>query len=129
MTNITDDVANFNAGNFPNSNGLDGRAYLVSNALITLIRDPIFLSTSTDGYAFTTTAAIGTCENKIFTSPTQPWGCQYRINGGAKEGGLQYPQAAIVTSPSSSAGFYVIVSLNKEDIWISRTPLDDLPHS
>ena len=129
MTNITDDVANFNAGNFPNSNGLDGRAYLVSNALITLIRDPIFLSTSTDGYAFTTTAAIGTCENKIFTSPTQPWGCQYRINGGAKEGGLQYPQAAIVTSPSSSAGFYVIVSLNKEDIWISRTPLDDLPRS
>ena len=128
ITNITDDVANFNAGNFPLTNGLNGRAFLVSNALITLLRDPIFLSTSIDGFAFSTTAAIGTCENKIFTSPTQPWGCQYRINGGAKEGGLQYPQSAIVTSPSSSAGFYVIVSLNKEDIWISRTPLEDLPH-
>lgn len=128
ITNITDDVANFNAGNFPLTNGLNGRAYLVSNALITLLRDPIFLSTSIDGFAFSSTAAIGTCENKIFTSPTQPWGCQYRINGGAKEGGLQYPQSAIVTSPSLSAGFYVIVSLNKEDIWISRTPLEDLPH-
>jgi hypothetical protein len=54
-------------------------------------------------------------------------GCLYRVNGGAKEGGLQYPQALIVTSPLSSAGFYVIVSLNKEDIWISKTPLEDLP--
>ena len=126
-TNITDDVANFNAGNFPLTNGLDGRAYLVSNALITLLRDPLFLSTSINGYDFITTNAIGTCEDKRFTSPSQPWGCLYRVNGGAKEGGLQYPQALIVTSPLSSAGFYVIVSLNKEDIWISKTPLEDLP--
>ena len=127
-TNITDDVANFNAGNFPQTGGLDGRAYLVSNALLTLIRDPLFLSTAPDGYAFTTVAAIGSCEDSaVFASPEQPWGCQYRVQGGAKEGGLQYPQAAVVTAPASVAGLYVIVSLNKEDIWVSRTPLEDLP--
>ena len=127
-TNITDDVANFNAGNFPASAGLDGRPFLVSNALITLLRDPLFLSTAPDGYAFTTTAAIGSCEDAaVFASPAQPWGCMYREQGGAKEGGLQYPQALVVAEPPAAAGFYVIVSLNKEDIWISRTPLSALP--
>ena len=127
-TNITDDVANFNAGNFPNAAGLDGRPYLVSNALITLLRDPLFLSTAPDGYGFTTVAAIGSCEDAaVFASPKQPWGCQYREQGGAKEGGLQYPQALVVTAPPAAAGFYVVVSLNKEDIWIARTPLSALP--
>jgi hypothetical protein len=127
-TNITDDVANFNAGNFPNAAGLDGRPYLVSNALITILRDPIFLSTAPDGYGFTTTAAIGSCEDSaVFASRAQPWGCQYREQGGAKEGGLQYPQAVVVASPAAAAGLYVVVSLNKEDIWVSWTPLSDLP--
>lgn len=129
-TNITDDVANFNAGNFPTgpASGLDGRPFLVSNALITLLRDPIFLSTAPDGYAFTTAHAIGTCENAVFANPPrQPWGCLYREQGGAKEGGLQYPQAVVVVAPTAAAGFYVIVSLNKEDIWVSRTPLSALP--
>ena len=127
-TNITDDVANFNAGNFPAAAGLDGRPFLVSNALITLLRDPLFLSTAPDGYAFSTVAAIGSCEDAaVFASPAQPWGCQYRNPGGAKEGGLQYPQAVIVAEPAAVQGLYVVVSLNKEDIWISRTPLSALP--
>jgi hypothetical protein len=125
-TNITDDVANFNAGNFPDGAGLDGRAFLVSNALVTLLRDPLFLSTSPDGYAFTTTAAIGSCEDRVFVGPGQPWGCLYRNAGGAKEGGLQYPQSAVVTAPQAE-GFYTIASLNKEDIWVARTPLEALP--
>ena len=66
-TNITDDTANFNAGNFPTLAGLDGRAYLVSNALLTLIRDPLFLSTAADGYDFTTVAAIGSCEDSAIS--------------------------------------------------------------
>ena len=98
----------------------------MSNALITFLRDPLFLSTAPDGYAFTTTAVIGSCEDSIFAGPGQPWGCQYREAGGAKEGGLQYPQSAIVTA-AGAEGFFVIVSLNKEDIWVARTPLDALP--
>lgn len=125
-TNITDDVANFNAGNYPSGAGFDGRAYLVSNALITILRDPLFLSTAPDGYAFTTAAAIGSCEDRVFAGPGQPWGCQFREPGGAKEGGLQYPQSAVVTD-ASAAGFYTLVSLNKEDIWVARTPLEALP--
>ena len=96
--------------------------------MITLLRDPLFLSTASDGYGFTTVAAIGSCEdNAVFASPVQPWGCLYREPGGSKEGGLQYPQALIVTEPSEAQGFYVVVSLNKEDIWIARTPLNALP--
>jgi hypothetical protein len=124
-TNITDTVSNFNGGNMPAAMG--GGAYLVSNALITVIRDPLFFSFAPDGVAFTSTAAIGSCEDAaVFAGPQQPWGCLYRIAGGAKEGGLQYPQAAVVTHPSAP-GLFVIVSLNKEDIWIARTPLEDLP--
>ena len=123
-TNITDDVANLNGGNLPAS--LGGGAYLVSNALITIIRDPLFLSRAPDGLRFTETAAIGSCEDAaVFASAEQPWGCMYRVPGGAKEGGLQYPQAAVVTD-ARAPGFYVIVSLNKEDIWIARTPLEAL---
>ena len=124
-TNITDTVSNFNGGNLPAAMG--GGAYLVSNALITVIRDPLFFSHATDGVAFTFTAAIGSCEDAaVFASAQQPWGCLYRIAGGAKEGGLQYPQAAVVTHPSAP-GLFVIVSLNKEDIWVARVPLEDLP--
>ena len=127
-TNITDDVANFNAGNFPATGGLDGRPYLVSNALVTLLRDPLFLSTAPNGLGFSTVAAIGSCEDSaVFSSPGQPWGCLYREQGGSKEGGLQYPQALVVTLPAEAKGFYVVVSLNKEDIWVSRTPLEALP--
>lgn len=127
-TNISDDVANINAGNFPSSHGLDGRPFLVSNAMITIIRDPLYLSTAPDGFRLTTVAAIGTCADAaVFASPAQPWGCLYRHAGGSKEGGLQYPQTVIVTEPTSAAGFYVIVSQNKEDIWVAKTPLDALP--
>jgi len=121
QTNITDTVANFNAGNLPNNAG----AYLVSNAMINFWRDPLFFSTTVDGYAFTNTAVLGTCENNtIFANPPdQPWGCLYRYNGGAKEGGLQYVQCSLVTQPVNVEGFYCIVSQNKEDIWVSKTPL------
>ena len=42
--------------------------------MITFLRDPLFLSTAPDGYGFTTTHAIGSCEDSaVFASPTQPW--------------------------------------------------------
>jgi hypothetical protein len=123
-TNITDTVSNHNVIILPS-----GRIGLISNALIDFERDPLFLSTSGDGWAFDTTGIIGTCENStVFASPPeQPWGCLYRNAGGAKEGGLQYPQGVAVLAPAEAAGLWVIVSLNKEDIWVAHVPLDALP--
>ncbi len=116
-TNITDDVANINAGSLP-----DGRVYLLNNALITLFRDPLFLTTSADGVHFNSTGAVATCESAVFKHlPQQPYGCMYRHKGGAKEGGLQYPQGMAVTA-AGMEGFYAIFSLNKEDIWVARVP-------
>jgi hypothetical protein len=44
-----------------------------------------------------------------------------RYPGGAKEGGVQYPQAVPVTAPGQE-GFWAIFSLNKEDIWVVCVP-------
>lgn len=115
-TNITDDVVNFNAGHLP-----DGRVYLVSNACVNIFRDPLFVSTSSDGWHFDATSVVASCEQDIFKSPTQPWGCVQRIAGGAKEGGIQYAQALALTDPDR-AGLWVIASLNKEDIWVFKVP-------
>lgn len=122
-TNITDDVANINCGNLP-----DGRAYLVSNAMPNVFRDPLFLSLSSDGFAFDAVAAIGSCEqNDIFANPPeQPWGCLPRFTIGSING-LQYAQAAAVTAPQALAGLYCIVSQNREDIWVARVPFASIP--
>eukprot|EP00048_Salpingoeca_helianthica_P001515 m.49791 g.49791 ORF g.49791 m.49791 type:complete len:414 (+) comp11517_c0_seq4:1122-2363(+) len=116
-TNISDDVANINAGPLP-----DGRVYLLSNAMVTVFRDPLFISTTTDGWHFSRTNVVASCEMSAFRSPKQPWGCLQRYKGGAKEGGLQYPQGMAVTAPGVE-GFYAIFSVNKEDIWVARLPL------
>lgn len=114
-TNITDAVANLNAGNAP-----DGTAFLVSNAMIGVSRDPLFLSLARDGAAFDRVAAVGSCGEAVFASPpAQPWGCTPRVSEGAISG-LQYPQAAAVAAPPAVAALYVIASLNREDIWVAR---------
>ena len=118
QTNITDDVANFNAGNLP-----DGRAFLVSNALITAVRNPLFLSTTdASNLRFVSTSVISSCEMPLFSTPKQPVGCLQRFSGGAKQGGCQYPQALAI----SQGYFYAIFSLNKEDIWLVRFPTDNI---
>lgn len=118
VTNITDDVANINAGQLP-----DGRVYLLNNALFTVFRDPLYITVSQDGWHFSSTHVAVSCEEEQFREKGQPWGCLYRYKGGAKEGGVQYPQGIAVTAPGFPNGFYVIYSLNKEDIWVSRLPL------
>ena len=116
-TNISDDVANINAGVLP-----DGRIYLLNNAMINAFRDPLFVTTSDDGWHFSHTNVAVSCEEHVFQAKDQPWGCLYRYKGGAKEGGVQYPQGLPV-SAEGSKGFYAIFSLNKEDIWIVKMPL------
>jgi hypothetical protein len=84
ITNITDDVSNINAGVLP-----DGRVFLVSNAMLNIFRDPLFISLSSDGWHFDATRVVASCEQDVFVAPDQPWGCLYRYPGGAKEGGVQ----------------------------------------
>mmetsp|Transcript_8118 Transcript_8118/g.10499 ORF Transcript_8118/g.10499 Transcript_8118/m.10499 type:complete len:378 (-) Transcript_8118:168-1301(-) len=149
-TNIADDVSNINAGNLP-----DGRVYLVSNAMVNVVRDPLYVSISEDGYKFDSTYVVASCEMDVFKSSRskispssreeeekedddehmgntnddeslqgERWGCAKRYSGGSKQGGVQYPQAIAMTEASGeAAGFWVIFSLNKEDIWIAKVPL------
>ena len=118
-TNITDAISNINAGNAP-----DGSVFLVSNAMIGVSRDPLFISLSRDGMAFDHVGAIGSCGQDIFANPPeQPDGCIPRVNEGAISG-LQYPQAAAVASPASVAALWVIVSQNREDIWVAKVGWD-----
>lgn len=118
--NITDDHANLNCGNLP-----DNRRYLLSNVMPNVFRDPLYLSTTHDGWRFNATVALTSCELPIFRSKEQPYGCQYRHQGGSKQGGCQYPQGMSVTDPRVK-GFWAIFSLNKEDIWVVRAPFSSL---
>mmetsp|Transcript_45353 Transcript_45353/g.107046 ORF Transcript_45353/g.107046 Transcript_45353/m.107046 type:complete len:371 (+) Transcript_45353:142-1254(+) len=116
-TDITNDVSNLNSGNLA-----DGRAWLVNNWVDDPIwRNPLVVSLSEDGNSFHETATVADCNQLIFSSLKQPWGCYWRHAGGAKEGGPQYPQSLPVLEPSV-AGFYTIFSLNKEDV-ISYRPI------
>lgn len=119
-TNIPDDNANINAGLLP-----DGRIYLVSNAMPqSSKRDPLFVTTSVDGWQFNQTNVVAACNQTVFTSPQQPNGCVERYSGGSKNPGMQYPQAVAVTAPSVPQGLYVIFSVNKEDIWVAYLPFN-----
>jgi hypothetical protein len=79
-TNITDDVANFNAGVLP-----DGRIYLLSNAMINVFRDPLFITTSIDGWHFSQTHVAVSCEEAIFRDHDQPLGCLQRCVVGSPD--------------------------------------------
>jgi hypothetical protein len=122
-TTIPDDNANINAGRLP-----DGRTFLLSNAMPNIFRDPLMLTTSSDGVAFSNVTALVSCELPVFTAPDQPWGCIQRYDGGAKQGGVQYPQSLVVLESAGSpwVGYWAIFSLNKEDIWVLRAPFDGL---
>lgn len=120
LTNIPDDNANLNAGTLP-----DGRVYLLSNAMPNIFRDPLFLSTSVDGWNFNATVALTSCELPVYTAPDQPWGCMYRYQGGSKQGGCEYPQGMSLTA-TGFEGYWAIYSLNKEDIWVLRVPFASL---
>ncbi len=91
------------------------------------MRDPLFVSVAADGFAFADTRVVASCEMPAFAHPDaqhppQPWGCQFRYRGGAKQGGCQYPQAVAVNAPGPFQAFWVVFSVNKEDIWIAKLP-------
>jgi len=54
-----------------------------------------YVTMSNDGYAFDDSRVVASCEMDAFNHPDrQRWGCQYRYQGGSKQGGCQYVWAS-----------------------------------
>ena len=112
-TEIPDVDANLNAGHLPN-----GRIYLVSNACPKSAdgRDPLTVSTSSDGLHFDRSVGVMSCKELGKTETCGP-----RMAGKAKDKGTSYPQGVVVTVKNIS-GLYVVATNNKEDVWVARVP-------
>ncbi len=105
-TNIPNSPSKAVAGTLPN-----GEIYLIGNQIRTSqSRNPLVISLSPDGKTFNWAAAI-----RHGIPPL-------RYPGDAKNRGFQYPSAMVV-----GKSLWVIYSINKEDIAISRIPLSELP--
>jgi hypothetical protein len=105
QTTIPDSPSKAVAGTLP-----DGRIYLVGNQVAVKGRDPLVLSLSRDGVRFDGAAAI--------RSGAPP----LRREGRAKVPGFQYPSAVVAHD-----ALWVIYSVGKEDVAVSRIPLSELP--
>lgn len=77
-------------------------------------RDPLVLSLSSDGYAFDKAFVAVSCHLEPVSS------CKRRNPGGGSPG-PQYPQGLV-----HGDHIYVIMSMNKEDIWVTEIPLASL---
>lgn len=75
-------------------------------------RDPLMVSVSADGYLFTRAYALRCGQ--------QDWHVPRKLVLG-RGGGAQYPSALV-----HDGQLYVLYSMGKEDIWVSRVPLTDL---
>jgi hypothetical protein len=87
-----------------------GRIALIGNQAIG--RDPLVISLSRDGKTFDQAAAIRHGAPKV------------RHPGRAKGPGFQYPSAVVVGD-----ALWVIYSIGKEDVAVSRVPLSSLPQT
>ncbi len=102
-TDVPDSPSKAVSGTLP-----DGRIYLVGNQSVG--RDPLTISLSRDGVTFDRAAAIRHGAPKV------------RHRGRAKGPGFQYPSAVVVGD-----ALWVIYSIGKEDVAVSRVPLAALP--
>ena len=75
-------------------------------------RDPLLVSVSADGYTFSRAYALRCGQ--------QEWHIPRKLVRG-RGGGAQYPSALV-----HGKHLYVLYSMGKEDVWISRVPLSDL---
>ena len=105
-----------------------GRRFLVSNLVprpkirdaacnrSTQLREPLALSLSSDGITFDAAVAV--------VNTTEP----KRYCGSAKSFGPSYPQArAVVGEGEALDGLWIVYSVNKEDIGVTRVPFQALP--
>jgi len=108
QTDIPDSPSKAVTGTLPN-----GKTYLIGNQIQSSVRghtrDPLVISLSSDGKTFNWAAAI-----RHGTPPL-------RYPGKSKDHGFQYPSAIVV-----GKSLWVIYSINKEDVAISRIPLSEL---
>jgi hypothetical protein len=102
----------------------DGRIFVVANSMTNLFKlvDPLYVSTSVDGYTFNQTTTITSCSLPYFTASDQPSGCFPRYNTFDVSFGTHTPDATMVTA-SGFEGLWVTFSLNTEDIWLIRVPV------
>ena len=105
QTNLPDSPSKAVAGRLP-----DGRTYLIGNQ--TRGRDPLVIALSSDGVTFDQAAAIRAGAPAV------------RQKGRAKGRGYQYPSALV-----DGETLWVVYSIGKEDVAISRVPLVGLPAS
>lgn len=114
-TDIPNQPANINAGSLPT-----GGRYLAFNPCRS--RDPLILATSPDGLSWDTALAVATCAD---LAPARA-ACR-RCNPGRSTGtGLAYPQVLVLADaalPQALRGMWIIWSLNKEDIYVTRADL------
>jgi len=106
-TNIPDSPSKAVSGTLP-----DGKNYLIGNQVPESahgVRDPLVISLSPDGKTFDWSAAI------VHGHPP------VRYPGHAKDLGFQYPSAIVV-----GKALWVIYSIDKEDVAVSRIPLAEL---
>jgi hypothetical protein len=104
----------------------DGRIWLLSNSLINVVRDPLYISSSVTGWDFNNMTALTSCTLPAYTSTDQPYGCIPRFNILHKEGGCQMPQGMAINKPGYT-GFWAAYAVNQEDIWVLRAPFAAIP--
>ena len=115
-TDIPNQPANINAGVLPSS----GRRYMALNPCAS--RDPLVLATSRDGLQWDTAMAVATCAD---LAPDRA-ACRRRNPGRSTGTGLAYPQVLVLADPAlphSVQGMWLIWSNNKEDIYVTRSPI------
>lgn len=105
LTDFTDAESRTHFGRLP-----DGRFFGLSNPDPGSVRTPLVLAASDDGVAFDTHYVVGDEENHLS-----------RITGVHKYGRYGYPHLHIMDGTA-----FVIYSINKEDVALSRFPLSAL---
>lgn len=113
-TDVPDSPSRTAVGSLP-----DGTVFLAGNQLSEpfnqarrphYTRDPLTLALSTDGVAFDRAVAVRSGSPKI------------RLPGKGKGRGYQYPSAVVVAD-----AIWIMYSVGKEDVAVSRVPLASLP--
>eukprot|EP01116_Phalansterium_solitarium_P000090 TRINITY_DN10058_c0_g1_i2.p1 TRINITY_DN10058_c0_g1~~TRINITY_DN10058_c0_g1_i2.p1 ORF type:complete len:419 (-),score=100.75 TRINITY_DN10058_c0_g1_i2:31-1287(-) len=115
-TDIPDDNSNINTGVLP-----DGRVFFLSNSLKYVIRDPLTIALSRDGWSFDQAYVVISC---TLLGPSNVE-CKPRWQGKYKNPGPSYPQGLAVTAPKVQ-GLYVVVTNNKEDVWVAKMEFSNI---